>query len=86
MYKRQPYTCYVSEHSGIEDRATHACTDAAAALRRSGVRPESLAEYVPESRLLLVFPKPATMRPIGEVWRLGSLLLDTCLLYTSRCV
>lgn len=74
---RRPYTGYVSEHSGIEDRAIGACTEAAAALRQAGVQPEGLAEYLPETRRLLVFPKPATMRPLGEVWRLGTLLLDT---------
>lgn len=67
----------MSEHSGIGDRATRACTDAVAALQRAGAPPEALAEYVPEARRLLMFPKPATMRPIGEAWRLGSLLLDT---------
>ncbi len=67
----------MSEHQGIKDRAARACTDAVAALQRAGVKPEALAEYVPETRRLLVFPKPATMRPIGDVWRLGSLLLDT---------
>lgn len=65
-----------SEDRSVEDRAIRACTDAVAALQRAGVRPEALAEYMPESRRLLVFPKPATMRPLGEVWRLGSLLLD----------
>lgn len=67
----------MTEHQGIDDRATRACIDAVAALRRAEVAPEALAEHVPEARRLLVFPKPATMRPIGEVWRLGSLLLDT---------
>lgn len=38
--------------------------------------PEGLAELVPAGRRLLVFPRPATMRPLGEVWRLGVLLLD----------
>lgn len=62
---------------GIEDRALRACADAVAALRSAGVPPEALAEYVPGARRLLVLPKPATMRSLGEVWRLGSLLLDT---------
>lgn len=67
----------MSEHSGIEGRAARSCTEAVAALRQAGVQPEGLAEYLPEARRLLVFPKPATMRPLGEVWRLGTLLLDT---------
>ena len=37
---------------------------------------EGLAEYVPAGHRLLVLPRAATMRPLGESWRLGSLLLD----------
>ena len=66
----------MSEHSSALDRAAHACADAVAALQQAGVPPEPLAEYVPEGRRFFVLPKPATMRAIGEVWRLGSLLLD----------
>lgn len=47
---------------------------AAARLRAAGVTPEALAEYVPERRVWLVTRK-AAMRPLGEVWRLGTLLL-----------
>lgn len=65
------------ESSGAEDRATRACTATVEALQRAGVAPEALAEFVPEGRRFLVLPKPATMRPLGEAWRLGSLLLAT---------
>lgn len=54
-----------------------ACTTAASTLQAAGVVPEGLAEFVPERRRLLVVRRPATMRPLGEVWRLGTLLLDT---------
>lgn len=54
-----------------------ACAEAASALRAASVVPEGLAEFVPERRLLLVVRRPATMRPLGEVWRLGTLLLGT---------
>lgn len=54
-----------------------ACQETVAALRTSGVQPEALAEFVPAGRRLLVLPRPATMRPLGEVWRLGVLLLGT---------
>lgn len=47
------------------------------ALQLAGVEPEALAVFEPAGRRLLLFPKPATMRAIGRVWRLGSLLLDT---------
>lgn len=47
---------------------------AASALRAADVQPEGLAEYIAERRVMLV-RRPATMRPIGEVWRLGTLLL-----------
>lgn len=59
------------------DRATRACAETVRALREAGVPPEGLAEYVPEGRRLLVLRRAATMRPLGEVWRLGALLLDT---------
>ena len=50
-------------------------TGAVAALRAGGARMETLAELVPERRLLGI-PRPARMTAIGRVWRLGVLLLD----------
>lgn len=47
------------------------------ALREAGIAPEALAELVPEGRRLLLLRRAAAMRPLGEVWRLGSLLLGT---------
>lgn len=61
----------------VEDRARRACADAARRLAEAGAAVEELAEFVPAGRRLLVLPRPATMRPIGRVWRLGTLLLDT---------
>lgn len=61
----------------MADRAVRICRDTAHALSAAGVTPEALAEYVPDARRLLVFRRPATMQPVGEVWRLGVLLLDT---------
>ncbi len=58
------------------DRAARACSAAAARLHEAGVAPEALAEYLPPRRGLLR-TKPARMRPVGDVWRLGTLLLDT---------
>ncbi len=55
----------------------HACDVTVARLQRAGVEPEALAEFEPEGRRMLVFPRRARMRPVGQVWRLGSLLLDT---------
>lgn len=46
-------------------------------LQAAGVEPEALAEFVPAGRRWLVLPRAATMRPLGEVWRLGALLLGT---------
>lgn len=57
-------------------RAIRACVDAVSRLTSSGVRPEALAEYVPPRRAFLR-TKPATMRPLGQVWRMGPLLLGT---------
>lgn len=61
----------------MADRAVRICRDTAHALSAAEVTPEALAEFVPEVRRLLVFRRPATMQPVGEVWRLGALLLDT---------
>jgi len=58
-------------------RAREACITAAAALRDANIPPQALAEYVAPRRVLLLFTRPATMRRVGEVWRLGGLLLST---------
>lgn len=70
------YTGGVSstEQTG-EDRAAAACAAAVRALREAGIAPEGLAELEPEGRRLRVLRRPPRMRPIGEVWRLGTLLL-----------
>ena len=57
------------------ERARRACRETAASLREAGVAAEALAEYVPPRRGLLR-TRPARMQPLGEVWRLGPLLLD----------
>ncbi|ANJ29051.1 hypothetical protein ATC03_17855 [Agromyces aureus] len=49
--------------------------DAVAELRSAGARQETLAELVPERRVLGI-PRAARMTPVGRVWRLGVLLLD----------
>lgn len=55
-----------------------AATQATAqALQTASIPTEALAAYVPEGRRFGIFPRAATMRPIGEVWRLGTLLLHT---------
>lgn len=66
----------VSGEPGWVARAASACERAAARLRGAGVEPEALAEYLPEARRFGVFRKSARMRPLGEVWRLGVLLLE----------
>ncbi|MHA3723396.1 hypothetical protein ACXR2T_05905 [Leucobacter sp. HY1910] len=55
-------------------RAALACAAAAEALREAGIAPEALAEYVPE-RGTFLWRRKATMQPLGEAWRLGTLLL-----------
>ncbi|MET0480958.1 MAG: hypothetical protein ABWZ69_06340 [Mycetocola sp.] len=53
----------------------HALLDRAVErLGASGARTEALAEYVPEHRVLLV-SRPAVLRSMGRVWRLGVFLL-----------
>lgn len=54
----------------------HACRAAVSQLLAAEISPEALAEYVAPRRTFLR-TKPATMLPIGEVWRLGPLLLST---------
>nr|WP_218115979.1 hypothetical protein [Leucobacter soli] len=61
---------------GWADRAARAAAAAVEALRTAGVPPEGLAELVPAGRRFGVLPRPARMRPLGEAWRLGALLLD----------
>ncbi len=46
----------------------------AAELGAAGARDEALAEFVPAHRVLLI-DRPARMRPLGRVWRLGVVLL-----------
>ncbi|KAM9863088.1 hypothetical protein ACI1US_01091 [Leucobacter sp. BZR 635] len=53
---------------------TAAVREAAERLRAAHVAPEALAVFVPERRKLLIRRK-ASMRPLGEVWRLGTLLV-----------
>lgn len=61
--------------NGFERAVEEAASASAARLRAVGVVPEALAEFLPERRVLLV-RRQATMRPLGEVWRLGRLLLS----------
>jgi hypothetical protein len=49
-------------------------TETAAALLSAGARDEALAEFVP-ARRVLGLQRPAAMRPLGRVWRLGVFLL-----------
>ena len=74
--RRSAYTGDVDEQH-LVDRASQACRDAVAQLTRARIAPEALAEYVPAGRRFVLFPRAATMRPLGEVWRLGRLLLST---------
>ena len=65
-----------AEHSErAVELARVALTDTVAMLQLAGVQTTALAEYLPPGKRLLLLPRPATMRPVGEVWRLGSLLL-----------
>ena len=63
-----------TERIGAAERAMRACADAAERLRAGEVPAEALAEYIAPKRVLL-WTRPATMRPLGEVWRIGPLLL-----------
>ncbi len=56
-------------------RAASDIARAVATLSARDARTETLAEYVPERRVLGI-PLAAKMQPIARVWRLGVLLLD----------
>lgn len=55
--------------------AARTCERAAATLRDCGAATEGLAAYE-EPRRRLLRTRPARLRPLGRVWRLGALLLD----------
>ncbi len=57
------------------DSLVRAAGDAALRLRALGIEPEALAEFVPVRRVFLI-RRAATMRPKGDVWRLGTLLVS----------
>lgn len=63
-------------HDGALSRAAAACERAVSELLAAQVPTEALAEYVPPRRVMLI-TRAATMRPLGKVWRIGSLLLGT---------
>lgn len=69
------YTGRVSAWDEAIERATNACAKAVATLNEAGIDPEALATLVPPRRTFLR-TKPASFEPGGEVWRLGTLLLD----------
>lgn len=58
------------------ERAHAACALSAAQLQEAGIAPDALAEYVPEHGSFL-WRRKATMKPLGETWRLGTLLVAT---------
>lgn len=62
--------------SGATARAVAACVETAAALTQAGVEAEYLALLEPPRRVLL-WTRPARMRSLGRVWRVGTLLLGT---------
>lgn len=64
----------MSELDELAREVTRAAEGAASALRGAGAPTEELAELIPAHRVLLI-PRPATMRQLGQVWRLGTLLL-----------
>nr|WP_245190044.1 hypothetical protein [Leucobacter exalbidus] len=58
------------------ERASETCRSTVQALQLAKVPTEALAEYVAPRRRLLIM-RAATMRPLGDAWRLGTLLLTT---------
>ncbi len=58
----------------MDSRIGAAITSAITELRSAHVTTETLAEYRPAHRTLLI-PRPASFSKLGRVWRLGVLLL-----------
>ncbi|MEF3404663.1 hypothetical protein [Agromyces sp. CCNWLW203] len=65
-----------SAPSAVLQALAAAGSAAAAELGGHRARDEALAGYVPERRTLGI-PRAARMTPLGRVWRLGVLLVDT---------
>ena len=64
------------EAAGAWSRARAACDATVTSLQAAGIAPKALANLVPERRVMFI-TKRATMQQLGEVWRLGTLLLGT---------
>jgi hypothetical protein len=73
VYRR--YTGRVSEWDEAIERAQRDCVEAATTLHDASVTPQALATFLPARRAFLR-TKPASFQPLGEVWRLGVLLLN----------
>ncbi|MBC9943766.1 hypothetical protein ICL81_04390 [Leucobacter sp. cx-328] len=58
----------------LVQRSLASLTEVRARLIAAEVQPEEFAEFVPERRKFLI-TRAARMRPVGQVWRLGTLLL-----------
>ena len=71
-----PSSAQPARSSAVLQALDAAGAAAAAELGRHGARDEALAEHVPERRTLGI-PRAARMTPLGRVWRLGVLLVDT---------
>ncbi|WP_285114956.1 hypothetical protein [Leifsonia sp. fls2-241-R2A-40a] len=63
-----------SDSAAIEGISA-AIQDAVARLESADARQETLAEYIPARRKLLI-PREPVLRRVGHVWRLGVFLLD----------
>lgn len=61
--------------AGIQVSVERDLAEAVSQLKALGAPLEALAEYVPQRRILFV-SRPPTMAQVGEVWRLGVLLLS----------
>ncbi len=57
-------------------------------LTAAGARDEVLAVHTPPRRIFGILVQPATIRPIGRVWRLGAFLLTPNgeILHTGRVI
>ncbi|WP_438853694.1 hypothetical protein [Agromyces sp. M3QZ16-3] len=64
-----------TDAAAAAERARDAVDGAVRALVEASARTETLAEFVPERRVLGI-PRAPRMRVIGPIWRLGVLLLD----------
>jgi hypothetical protein len=64
-----------TDDAATTERIRALLRDTVTTLTGAGATDEALADFVPPRKVLLI-ERPAVMRPLGRVWRLGVFLID----------